>query len=49
MPLEMQQLQKIDDYRWLVPRGTKPGMLTEALVYTDERLLKDLLKDLSLE
>ena len=49
MPLELHQLQKLDDYRWLVPRGTKPGMLTDALVYTDERLLKDLLKDLSLE
>ena len=49
MPLEMHQLQKLDDYRWLVPQGTKPGMLTDALIYTDERLLKDLLKDLSLE
>ncbi len=49
MPLEIGQLQKIDDYRWLIPRGTKPGMLTDALVYTDERLLKDLVKDLSLE
>ena len=49
MPLEMKQLQKLDDYRWLVPRGTKPGMLTEALIYTDESLLQDFLKDLSLE
>ncbi len=49
MPLEMSQLQKLDDYRWLIPRGTKPGMLTDALIYTDERLLQDLLKDLSLE
>ena len=49
MPLQMHQLQKLDDYRWLVPKGTKPGMLTDALVYADERLLKDLLKDLSLE
>ena len=49
MPLQMCQLQKLDDYRWLVPRGTKYGMLTDALIYTDERLLQDLLKDLSLE
>ena len=49
MPLEMNQLQKLDDYRWLVPRGTKPGMLTDALIYANERLLRDLLKDLSLE
>src|SRR3990172_2599170 len=49
MPLEMQQLEKVDDYRWLIPRSTKPGMLTDALIYTNERLLQDLLKDLSLE
>lgn len=49
MPLQKRQLQKIDDYRWLVPKGTRPGMLTDALIYTDERLLEDLLKDLSLE
>jgi tRNA-splicing ligase RtcB len=49
MALQISQLQKVDDYRWLVPRGTKDGMLTDALIYTDERLLQDLLKDLSLE
>src|SRR5207249_10581712 len=49
MPLRMCQLQELGDYRWLVPRGTKYGMLTDALIYTDERLLQDLLKDLSLE
>jgi tRNA-splicing ligase RtcB len=49
MPLEMKQLEKLDDYRWLIPRGTKPGMLTDALIYTDEGLLQDFLHDLSLE
>jgi len=49
MPLELHQLQKLDDYRWLIPRGTRPGMLTDALIYSDENLLKDFIKDLSLE
>ena len=49
MPLQMSQLQKLDDFRWLVPRGTRPGMLTDALVYTNEQLLKDFINDLSLE
>src|ERR1017187_2217024 len=49
MPLEPHQLKKLDEYRFLVPRGTRSGMLTDALIYTDERLLKDILKDLSLE
>ncbi len=49
MRIEQQQLEKLDDYRWLIPRGAHPGMLTDALVYTSERLLQDLLKDQSLE
>ena len=49
MLFEKRQLEKLDRYRWLVPRGTKSGMLTDALVYADEHLLEDLLKDLSLE
>ena len=44
MLLELHQLQKLDDYRWLVPRGTKPGMLTDALIYTNERLLVEKLR-----
>jgi len=49
MALQSNELQKLDDYRWLVPRKTRPGMLTDALIYTNEHLLHDLLKDLSLE
>lgn len=49
MPFQMSQLEKLDDCRWLVPRGTRPGMLTDALVYTNETLLKDFINDLSLE
>jgi tRNA-splicing ligase RtcB (3'-phosphate/5'-hydroxy nucleic acid ligase) len=49
MPLDPSQLKKLDDYRFLIPRGTRPGMLTDALIFTDERLLKDLLKDQSLD
>jgi tRNA-splicing ligase RtcB len=42
-------IQKLDDYRYLVPKGTRPGMLTDALVYADARLLEQIAKDLSLE
>jgi len=49
MPIQIHELQKLDDYRWLIPQGTRPGMLTDALVFTNEHLLHDLLKDLSLE
>jgi tRNA-splicing ligase RtcB (3'-phosphate/5'-hydroxy nucleic acid ligase) len=49
MPFQMSQLEKLDECRWLVPRGTRPGMLTDALIFTNETLLKDFINDLSLE
>jgi len=49
MPMELNQLEKIDDYRWRVPQGTRDGMLTDAVIYADERLLRDILRDQSLE
>ena len=49
MAIEKSQLRKLDEYRWLVPRGTKPGMRTDALIYADERLLEPMLADLSIE
>ena len=49
MALQLCELEKLDDYRWLIPRTARPGMLTDALIYTDENLLKNILTDLSLE
>lgn len=49
MPLKINQLEQLDEYRWLVPRSTKPGMLTDALIYAERAMLDDLLKDLSVE
>lgn len=49
MRLQLSQLKKLDACRYLIPRGTKPGMRTDALIYADEALLKQILPDLSLE
>ena len=49
MAFERSQLKKLDDTRYLIPRGTRQGMLTDALVYANEHLLESILKDLSLE
>ena len=49
MKLQLEQLTKLDDCRWLIPRGTKDGMRTDALIYASEKLLKQILTDLSLE
>src|SRR5881396_3722293 len=42
-------LEKIDDYRWLIPRTYKAGSLTDALVYASQRLLEAIRQDQSLE
>ncbi len=43
------QLERIDRNRWLIPRTCKPGMLTDTLVFANERLLDAIRRDQSLE
>ncbi len=43
------QLEKIDDYRWLIPRTYKSGMLTDTLIYASDVLLEAIRRDQSLE
>lgn len=43
------ELEKIDDYRWRVPKGYKKGMRVPGIVYADEKLLKDIRHDQALE
>ena len=42
-------LEKIDNWRWRVPKTYKPGMRVPGLIYADEKLLKDIRQDKSLE
>jgi tRNA-splicing ligase RtcB (3'-phosphate/5'-hydroxy nucleic acid ligase) len=49
MAIAKSELRKLDPYRWLVPRSAKSGMLTDALIYADERLLDQIVTDLSIE
>src|ERR1051325_8802122 len=42
-------LEKLDDYRWLIPRSYKKGMLTDTLIFASETLLEAIRKDQSLE
>jgi len=42
-------LEKIDDYRWRIPRSYKPGMRVDGLIYADEKLLKHIRGDKALE
>src|SRR2546425_5951513 len=36
----MPQVERIDDYRWRIPR--QGGMRTEGLIFADEQLMRDL-------
>jgi len=37
---EKKSLEKIDDYRWRIPKSFAPGMRVPGLVYANEKLLK---------
>lgn len=42
-------LEKIDAYRWRIPRSYKPGMRVPGLIYASEKLLESIYKDKALE
>ena len=44
-----ERLEKIDDYRWRIPRDAQAGMRTDVVVYASKPLLDQIAKDRSLE
>ncbi|MFH1338961.1 MAG: RtcB family protein, partial [Candidatus Omnitrophota bacterium] len=42
-------LEKIDNWRWRIPKSYKPGMRVPGLIYADEKLLKDIRHDKAME
>ncbi|MDD2679856.1 MAG: RtcB family protein [Candidatus Omnitrophica bacterium] len=42
-------LEKIDAFRWKIPKSYKPGMRVPGIIYADEKLLKDIRQDKALE
>ncbi len=42
-------VKKIDECRWEIPKGARPGMRVPGLIFADEALMKNILKDKSLE
>jgi len=50
MPQNWQgSLEKIDEYRWRIPKSHKAGMKVPCIIYADEALLKDIKKEKALE
>lgn len=45
----MYNLEKIDNYRWKLPKSYKAGMLVDGLIYTSEEMLSAIIKDKALE
>ncbi len=42
-------VERIDDYRWRIPAGSRPGMKVPAIIFADDHLLELIKQDLSLE
>jgi tRNA-splicing ligase RtcB len=42
-------LEKVDDYRWRIPKSYKAGMRVPGLIYTNEEMLKHILEEQVLE
>jgi tRNA-splicing ligase RtcB (3'-phosphate/5'-hydroxy nucleic acid ligase) len=43
------ELEKIDNYRWRIPRSYKPGMNTDGIIFAAEEMLPAILEDQSPE
>lgn len=43
--MEKSQIQKVDDYRWQIPKTYKQGMRVPGLIYADTKMLPQLLSD----
>jgi len=49
MELWQGPLEKIDEYRWRIPKSYKAGMRVDGIIYADEKLLKDIRHDKAAE
>ncbi|MFA6610572.1 MAG: RtcB family protein [Candidatus Omnitrophota bacterium] len=39
------QLERIDEYRWRIPKSHKPGMRVDGVIFANERMLETILSD----
>ncbi len=49
MPKWGGKLEKVDDFRWRIPKSYKPGMRVDGLIYADEGMLPHILEEQALE
>jgi tRNA-splicing ligase RtcB len=49
MPVSNRQLEKIDEFRWRIPKSYKAGMCVDGLIFADEKMLHQILEDKAAE
>ena len=49
MPKWGGKVEKIDEYRWRIPKSYKTGMRVDGLIYADEHMLRQIIDDLAPE
>src|SRR5512137_1527132 len=42
-------IERLDEYRWRIPAGSRPGMAVPAIIFADDRLMDQIKGDQSLE
>ncbi len=42
-------LEKIDDYRWRIPKSSQPGMRVDGVIYANDKLIEQIKKDNALQ
>ena len=43
------KLQRVSEYEWVIPKGAKPCMRVDAVIFADDFLIKKMMEDLTLE
>ncbi len=49
MARQTEPLEKVDDYRWRIPKSYKTGMRVDGLIFASREMLDDILKEQALE
>lgn len=49
MPIWEGPIERIDEFRWRIPKVYKPGMRVDGLIYASERMLKEIKSDRAAE
>jgi len=49
MNRKTEPLEKVDDYRWRIPKSYKTGMRVDGLIFASQEMLNDILKEQTLE